>query len=113
MIDITLEKHLKKLSFTNNIVSLFIALITALGVCMGFYYDTKFTQNAQGNNIKELKVDVNEIKVQLNKNALNGGVSSAEIVNLKNDVARIETNQNRIEEKIDRIFILTKSIEQK
>jgi len=111
MIDIiTLEKHLKRFSLINNFVSVSIALVTALGVGYGFYYNTKFTQTEHTESIKELKLDVNEIKVQLNKTTLNGGISGAEITNLKNDVARIEANQNRIESKIDQVLIVAKAI---
>jgi len=56
-----LEKHLKKSSLISNTVSLVIALVTALSVGYGFYYNTKATLSKHGEEIQEVKKDVRDV----------------------------------------------------
>lgn len=105
---LTLEKHLKKTTIMSNVVGLLIALVTALSVGYAFYYKTSYTQQEHSEGIRQLKTDVNEIKVQLDNTAVTSGVSSVEIDNLKERMGKIENGQIRIEEKIDKILFQTR-----
>lgn len=104
----TLERHLKKTTIVSNVLGIFVALITALSVGYSFYYKTAYTQQLHSQGIETLKVDVKEIKEQLNSTALSSGVSDAEIENLKDRMSKIENGQVRIEEKIDKILLQTR-----
>ena len=103
-----LEKHLKKTTIISNVVGLFIALSTALSVGYAFYYKTSYTQTEHTKSIYDLKTDVTEIKVKLNEATLSTGISGSEINSLKDRMDKMEQNQNRIEDKIDKILFQTK-----
>lgn len=106
-----LERHIKKTTIISNIVGVLVALGATLSVGYAFFYQTRFTQNEHSASIREIKNDVSAIKQELNSSNLTGNVSVVEINNLKKDVNRIEANQNRIEEKIDKMLIITRSIQ--
>ncbi len=104
----TLEKHLKKTTIISNVVGIFIALATALSVGYSFYYKTAYTQEIHGKGIEQLKVDVKDVKVQLDNATMSSGVSNVEIDNLKERMSKIEDGQVRIEDKIDKILMQTR-----
>jgi len=104
----TLERHLRKTTILSNVIGLFVALVTAISIGYGFYYQTSFTQKEHSEGIQQLKVDVKEIKNELQDNSLTGHVSTTEIENLKERMVGIESGQVRIEDKIDKLLFQTR-----
>lgn len=96
----TLEKHLKKSSLMSNSISLFIALLTALSVGYGFYYNTKSTLQSHTEKIEDVEKNVNGIDEKINQIEVYKGVSQSEINELKSKV-------DKMDEKLDRILIQT------
>lgn len=97
---VTLEKHLKKSSLMSNSISLFIALLTALSVGYGFYYNTKSTLEAHTEKIEDVEKNVHGIDEKINQIEVYKGVSQSEINELKSKV-------DKMDEKLDRILIQT------
>lgn len=95
-----LEKHLKKSSLISNVVSITIATITAIGIGTGFYYSTKATLQRHEVDLKEIKKDVNDTKLQVNEIQVFRGVSSKEIEQLEKKV-------DKMDEKLDKILLQT------
>ena len=97
---VTLEKHLKKTSLMSNSISLFIALVTALSVGYGFYYNTRSTLQVHTEKIENVEKDVHGIDEKINQIEVYKGVSQSEINELKSKV-------DKMDEKLDRILIQT------
>jgi gas vesicle protein len=102
---LTLEKHLKRTTITTHVVSSIIALITALGVVYGFYYKTNNTLDNHSNQIKEIKVDVTDVKNKVNESQIFQGVSSVEIKTLQEKVNAIDKKVDKMDEKLDKILM--------
>lgn len=106
MIDnITLEKHLKKFSIANNVISIVVALGTALAVGYGFYYKTTDTLENHTQEIKEIKFSVDELSVAVGNTAVFQGASKEQIKALENQVSDVKKTQDRIEDKIDKLIM--------
>jgi septation ring formation regulator EzrA len=103
--NITLEKHLKKFSITNNVVSIIVALGTALSVGYGFYYKTTGTLETHSKEINEIKMSVDELSVSVGNSAIFQGASKEQIKALENQVADVKKTQDRIEDKIDKLIM--------
>lgn len=97
---VTLEKHLKKSSLMSNSISLLIALLTALSVGYGFYYNTKSTLESHTEKIEDVEKNVHGIDEKINQIEVYKGVSQSEINELKSKV-------DKMDEKLDRILIQT------
>lgn len=95
----TLEKHLKKSSLVSNTVSLVIALITALSVGYGFYYNTKSTLEQHGNDINEVKEEVNIVNKKINDTDIFKGVSEEKFKEMEDKITKMD-------EKLDRLLML-------
>ena len=102
-----LEKHLKRTTVVSNVVSLVIALIVALGTGYGFYYNTKSTLTQHTEDIKEIKQDVNAIKVDITSTAVFKGMTEIEQKNLQERVLRIEDKQDKILDVLNQINLKT------
>lgn len=94
-----LERSIKKTTLTSNIVSIMIAIISALGVGFGFYYNTNSRLETNERSIKQLETEVESTQRQVNKMEVFKGVSSAEMKNLEKKV-------DKIDEKLDKLIIL-------
>ncbi len=97
-----------KIGLIYNIISILGAVIVALGVGYGFFYDTKDTLRHQGDDLKELKQDMHELKEDNNSTKIFKGVSSEEMKNLGEKVERIETSVEKMDDKLDRIILQTR-----
>ena len=102
---IQLESHIKKTTIASTIVTVVIALITALSVGFGFYYRTNSTLDDHTVQIQEVKVEVKEIKEAVNSSAIYQGASSEQIKNLEKEMTEVKNSQIRIEEKIDKLIM--------
>lgn len=96
-----LEKHLRKTSIVSNVISITIALVTALSVGYGFYYSTRTTLENHTSDIMEVKGTVKEIQKKVIEIDIYKGVSGVEIVALKEKVDKMDT-------KLDKIIFQTK-----
>ena len=104
----TLERHLKKFSITNNVISIIVALTTACSVGYGFYYKTTDTLEMHSTQIEEIKTSVNELNVSVNNSAVFQGASKEQIKSLENQVSDVKKTQDRIEDKIDKLIMRDK-----
>ena len=94
-----LERSIKKTQFASNFVSLMIALVAALGVGYGFYFNTNSRLENHDESIERLNDKVNETAIQLNEIQVFRGVSSTEMKNLESKV-------DKIDEKLDKLILL-------
>ncbi len=108
MDNIVLEKHLKKFQLTANILSLAIAIVTALGICYGFYYKTNETLDTHTTNIESVEASVIDLKEAVNNSAVFQGASKEQIKALENQVTDVKKGQERIEDKLDRLIMQSK-----
>jgi septal ring factor EnvC (AmiA/AmiB activator) len=102
---LTLEKHLKKSTITSNLVSVFVALITASSVGYGFYYNTNSTLDSHTIQIKEVKTDVESLKDAVTNSAIFQGATGEQIKSVEVQVNDVKASQIRIEEKLDRLIL--------
>lgn len=105
---LTLEKHLKKATVVTNFISVLVALITALGVGYGFYYNTKSTLSEHSQDIEEVKNDVTQIKTDIQEVDVFKGVSEFEVKTLEEKINKIEGDVARMDEKLDKILMQTR-----
>lgn len=96
-----LEKHLRKTSIVSNVISITIALFTALSVGYGFYYNTRATLENHTSDITEIKGNVKEIQLKVTEIDIYKGVSAVEIVALQEKV-------DKMDDKLDKILMQTK-----
>lgn len=98
-----LEKHLKKFQLATSFWSLAIGLITALGICYGFYYKTNDKLNEHTEKIKNVETKVVNLTEAVNSSAVFQGVSKEQIKSLEAQINDVKNTQIRIEDKITRI----------
>ncbi len=103
-----LEKHLKKTTIRSASVATIISLCSIAFLCVGFYYTTNDKLEVHAEQIKATKEDVKNLKEVVSIDAQNKVVAIEQIKALDNRMTRIETTQDRIEDKIDRVIIQTK-----
>lgn len=94
-----LEKSIKRTSLTSNLISIFLAVVTALGVGFGFYYTTKSRLSTHDTQIQEIQETVKETENKVNDLKVYKGVSSTEMKNLNEKV-------DKIDEKLDKLILL-------
>lgn len=108
MAEAVVKKTSLKVGLLYNIISIIGAVIVAIGVGYGFFYDTKNTLRHHGDDLKELKKDTHELKKDNNSTKIFKGVSSEEMKNLGEKVERIETSVEKMDDKLDRIILQTR-----
>jgi len=106
--NITLEKHLKKFSITNNVISIIVALATALGVGYGFYYRTTDTLQVHTKKIESMEVSLGTLNEAVTNSAVYQGASKEQIKSLEVQVNDVKKSQDRIEDKLDRLIMQSK-----
>ena len=102
---LVLEKHLKKATITSNLVSVVLALITALSVGYSFYYKTNDTLDTHTTQIQEVKADVKVLTEAVNNSAVFQGATQEQMKAVQEQVIDVKKTQIRIEEKIDRLIL--------
>jgi len=95
----TLERHLKKSSLVSNTVSLVIALITALSVGYGFYYNTKATLQQHTTDIQEVKDEVQTVNKRINETDVFKGISEERFKEMDDKITKID-------EKLDKLLMI-------
>jgi peptidoglycan hydrolase CwlO-like protein len=93
---LTLEKHLKKTSLVSNTISLVIAMITALSVGYGFYYNTKSTLNQHGNDIKEVKQEVRDVNQKINDTDVFKGISEERFKEMDEKITKMDEKLDKL-----------------
>jgi hypothetical protein len=101
------EKHIKRATLITNFISAAIAVIVAMGVGYGFYYNTKTTLSEHTEDIKEVKKDVNEIKSDIQEVDVFKGVSEFEVKALNEKINKIESDVSNMDQKLDQILLQT------
>jgi len=104
---LTLEKHIKKATLWTNLISGIVAVIVAMSVGFGFYYNTQSTLTQHTEDIQEVKKDVGEIKSHIQEVDVFKGVSEVEVKTLSEKINAIENNVSKMDEKLDQILIQT------
>ena len=102
------NKEFNKVRLFSNTLSLIVALITALGVGFGFYFNTKSTLDTNALDMREVKEVQKDIQTQLNDIEVFKGVSSTELENLDEKVEHIEQDLQKMDTKLDRIISQTR-----
>ncbi len=100
------EKHIKKTTIVSQIISIIVAVVSAAGVCYGFYFKTTDALTSHTAGINELKADVNDIKNGFKNSAYFQGATQAETKNMHDRMDRMENNVTRIETKLDALIQL-------
>lgn len=102
------HEEFNKIRLYSNTVSLIVAMVTALGVGFGFYYNTKTTLESNTIEIKDIKDEVKGIKFQIQDIEVYKGVSSTELENLDEKVNDIQTELTTMDLKLDKIIATLK-----
>ena len=102
------HEEFNKIRLYSNTVSLVVAMVTALGVGFGFYYNTKTTLESNTIEIKDIKDEVKGIKFQIQDIEVYKGVSSTELENLDEKVNNIQTELTTMDLKLDKIIATLK-----
>lgn len=105
---LTLEKHLKKATMVTNFISGLVAVICALSVGYGFYYNTSETLDEHSQDIQEVKKDVNTIKTDIQAVDVFKGVSQYEVKTLEDKIMKIEGDVSKMDDKLDQILLQTR-----
>lgn len=104
----TLEKHLKKFQLLDNLLSLIIGIISFTIVGYAFYYQTTDTLQVHSAQIKEMKSDISTLTVSVNSTAVFQGAINEQMKAITNQVSDVKKNQERIEDKIDKLILRDK-----
>jgi len=104
----TFEAHLKRTTIISNVLSIVVALLVAMSVGYGFYYNTKNTLDEHSEDITEIKDDVNSITLHINEIDVFKGVSSTEIKAIEEKVDKNLKEIEKMDDKLDKILIQTK-----
>tara|TARA_R110000822_G_scaffold238621_1_gene368693 strand:- start:196 stop:525 length:330 start_codon:yes stop_codon:yes gene_type:complete len=102
------HEEFNKIRLYSNTVSLVVAMVTALGVGFGFYYNTKTTLESNTIEIKDIKDEVKGIMFQIQDIEVYKGVSSTELENLDEKVNDIQTELTTMDLKLDKIIATLK-----
>lgn len=92
----TLERHLKKSSLVSNSISLVIALITALSVGYGFYYNTKSTLQQHTIEIKEVKQEVRDVNQKINDTDVFKGISEERFKEMDEKITKMDEKLDKL-----------------
>jgi peptidoglycan hydrolase CwlO-like protein len=103
-----LESHIKKATQYTNFVSGIVAVICAMSVGYGFYYNTSETLDEHTKDIKEVKADVNIIKNDIQDVDVFKGVSQFEVKTLEQKIMKLENDMTKMDEKLDQILLQTR-----
>ena len=102
------HEEFNKIRLYSNTVSLVVAMVTALGVGFGFYYNTKTTLESNTIEIKDIKDEVKGIMFQIQDIEVYKGVRSTELENLDEKVNDIQTELTTMDLKLDKIIATLK-----
>jgi len=91
-----------------NLVSGLVAVACALSVGYGFYYKTQSTLDEHTQDIKEVKLDVNTIKDDIQEVDVYKGVNKVEVKTLEDKIQKLEANMTKMDDKLDQILIQTR-----
>jgi hypothetical protein len=105
---IQLEKHLRRTTIISNVVSVIVALATAIIVVNAFYYDTTQTLRQHTEQINEVKKDVGIIKENVKDAQIFQGITGAEITAMKDKVNSVEVKVDKMNDKLDLILMQTR-----
>ena len=105
--NLELESHIKKVTTYSNFISGMVAVICALSVGYGFYYNTSETLDEHSKDIKEVKQDVNTIKNDIQAVDVFKGVSQFEVKTLEEKIMKLEGDVSKMDDKLDQILIQT------
>ena len=96
-----LEGSIKKASYISNFIAIVLAVMSALGIGFGFYYDTNSQLKTNTERIETLESNVDKTTMILNEMQIFKGVSGSEIKN-------IEKKVDKIDEKLDKLLLMQK-----
>jgi hypothetical protein len=103
-----IEQHIRKTTIIANVISITGALVVAMSVGYGFYYNTKSALTQHGEELLELKDDVGNIHKQIDNIEIYKGVSSSEMDNLTLRVERMDNRLEKVDDKLDKILMQTR-----
>lgn len=108
MDNILLEKHLKRTTIISNVISVIVALASAIIVVNAFYYNTTITLRQHTEQIQEVKKDVGVIKDNIKDAQIYQGISTAEIKALDSKINSVDMKMDKINDKLDKLLMQNK-----
>jgi hypothetical protein len=106
--NLELESHIKKATQYTNFISGIVAVICAMSVGYGFYYNTSETLDEHTKDIKEVKQDVSIIKNDIQAVDVFKGVSQYEVKTLEEKIMKLELEVSKMDDKLDQILLQTR-----
>jgi predicted nuclease with TOPRIM domain len=103
-----LQSHIKKATQYTNYISGIVAVVCAMSVGYGFYYNTAETLDEHTKDIKEVKQDVNTIKNDIQAVDVFKGVSQFEVKTLEEKIMKLEGDVSKMDDKLDQILLQTR-----
>ena len=103
-----LEKHLKKTAVVSNVLSIMVALVVAMSVGYGFYYNTKSTLESHSEDIQEVRTTVESVEDHLNDIDVFQGMSKTEMKSIEDKVEKNLQYIEKMDEKLDKILYQTR-----
>jgi hypothetical protein len=105
--NLKLESHIKKATAYTNFISGMVAVVCAMSVGYGFYYNTSETLDEHSKDIREVKEDVSLIKNDIQAVDVFKGVSQFEVKTLEEKIIKLEGDVSKMDDKLDQILIQT------
>jgi hypothetical protein len=102
-----LQSHIKKATQYTNYISGLVAVVCAMSVGYGFYYNTAETLDEHTKDIKEVKQDVTIIKNDIQAVDVFKGVSQYEVKTLEEKIMKLELEVSKMDDKLDQILLQT------
>lgn len=100
----TLEKHMKRWQLKANVIAVISALLMAATFGYGFYYQTNSQLDQNTEAIDAISEDVEEINEKITNSTVFQNVNKVEMENYNKRLDRLENNQKRTEDKIDKVL---------
>jgi len=111
--NLTLEKHLKSFQRNITVLGLSIGIVTSIGVCYGFYYNTNSKLDTHSEKIESIELNLGEMATDIKNSSIYQGASKEQIKALENQVTDVKKGQDRIEDKLDKLIMKTYAIKEK
>jgi uncharacterized membrane protein len=106
--DMTIDKTEKRLSIVSNFLNSAWVILGVIIAIVFFYVTTNSTLETHTDQIKEIKTDITDIKVQMKQSAIEQGISDEVIKNLNEKIISVDGKVDKMDEKLDKILMQTK-----
>lgn len=98
------KQMMEKFTFFSTFLSIIAAVLTALGVVYGFYYETNSVIEQHTQQLKEESKKINILNEKFQKQELYQAAEKEKINAIFEKVNTFETHQTRMEDKLDKLI---------